>query len=338
MRFLYLILANFMVLSASAGNINIVGSSTVYPFSTIAAERFSQSGNFSAPKIEATGSGGGFKLFCKGTGLDTPSIVNSSRRMQKSEQHLCAKNGVGEVLEVKLGYDGIVVAQSLQSEEMVLSNKQLFLALAKKIMGENGLIDNPNETWQDVDSSLPPVAIKVYGPPPTSGTRDSFAELALGDGCSSFAELKAIEKTDKMRYKAICQGIREDGAYIEQGENDNIIIQKLVSNTDSLGIFGFSFLEENPDKVRGIVIEKVAPIFENITDRKYSLSRSLFFYVKLSHYGKVKDLQEFVEFFAQPEVMGEEGFLSDSGLIPLTENEYNEMEDAILSQYPMESL
>ena len=333
------LLAVLLVLPVRADNINIVGSSTVYPFATIAAERFSQSGDFSAPKIESTGSGGGMKLFCKGVGLDTPSVTNSSRRMKKSEQQLCAQNGVGDVLEVKIGYDGIVVAQSLQGEEMALDHRQLFLALAKQTPGADGaLSDNPNKTWQDVDASLPPVAIKVYGPPPTSGTRDAFVELAMENGCSSFAELQALKKSDKNRFKAVCHGLREDGGYIDQGENDNIIIQKLASNPDTLGIFGYSFLEENRDKVRGIPIENVAPTFDAIADGEYPVSRPLFFYVKLAHYGKVAGLQEFVEFFVDPEVMGEDGFLSDSGLIPLPANEYNDVADAISSQRPMESL
>ena len=356
------LLAALLVLPVRADNINIVGSSTVYPFATIAAERFSQSGDFSAPKIESTGSGGGMKLFCKGIGLDTPSVTNSSRRMKKSEQQLCAQNGVGDVLEVKIGYDGIVVAQSLQGEEMALDHRQLFLALAKQTPGADGvLIDNPNKTWQDVDASLPPVAIKVYGPPPTSGTRDAFVELAMENGCSSFAELQALKKSDKNRFKAVCHGLREDGGYVDSGENDNIIIQKLVSNPDTLGIFGYSFLEENRDKVRGISIggisiggisileenrdkvrgipiENVAPTFDAIVDGEYPVSRPLFFYVKLAHYDKVAGLQEFVEFFAQPEVMGEDGFLSDSGLIPLPANEYDNIAVAISSQRPMDTL
>lgn len=326
----------FTTHAAMADSINIVGSSTVYPFATVAAELFSQESGGKTPKIESTGSGGGMKLFCVGTGDDTPSITNASRRIKKSEQKLCAENGVNDIIEVRIGYDGIVIAQNVNSDAMKLTPKQLFLALAHKVPSTNGeLLSNPHKTWSDVDASLPNTAIRVYGPPPTSGTRDAFAELVMEKGCKSYQDLKALKKTDKKKYKAICHGVREDGAYVESGENDNLIIQKLVANPDSLGIFGFSFLEENLDKVRGLEINGTKPTFESISDSSYPVSRPLFFYVKLAHYKNIPELKKFVEFFVSPWIMGSEGALVDRGLIPLPEDEYQLLQQNVKTQTTM---
>lgn len=311
-------------------NINIVGSSTVYPFSTTVAELFAQSTNGKAPKVEATGSGGGMKLFCNGDD-NAPSITNSSRRIKKSEQNLCRENGVENVLEVKIGYDGIVIAQSVRAIPIALSRQQLFLALGRDVPDQNGsLVSNPYKNWSDVDPSLPNVMIKVYGPPPTSGTRDSFAELVMEQGgCDSFPTIKTIKKTDKKKYQAICHGIREDGVFIESGENDNLIIQRLVANPESLGIFGYSFLEANQDKVKGVPIENVRVNFDTIAEGDYPISRALFFYANIDHYDRVKNLREFVQFFASIDVMGTEGVLTDRGLIPLPNKEYEDMVNRI---------
>ena len=315
----------------AAEEIEVVGSSTVYPFSTVVAERFSQITANRAPKVEATGSGGGMQLFCGGIGENTPDITNASRRMKKSEQKLCNDNDIAEVIEVKIGYDGIVVAQSLSGSEMALTREEIFLALARQVLSESGeLIDNPHTTWQDVNAALPAVAIRVYGPPPTSGTRDAFAELVLEEGCKkSSPTLAALKKQDKKKYKAICQAIREDGVYVESGENDNLIIQKLVATEDALGVFGYSFLEENGDKVRGLSIEGVFPEYEAIADGSYPISRPLFFYVKKAHIELKPTLAKFIDFFVQEEVMGEDGFLADRGLIPLSEEEYSEIMAAV---------
>ncbi|MGI9307307.1 MAG: substrate-binding domain-containing protein [Gammaproteobacteria bacterium] len=322
-----------------AAAIDIVGSSTVYPFSTVAAELFAQDTGGKTPKVEATGSGGGMKLFCGGTGKGAPDIANSSRRIKKSEQKLCAKNGVADILEIKIGYDGIVVAQSAAAAPLKLTRRQLFLALARTVPdAEGNLIDNPRKTWQDADASLPDTPIRVYGPPPTSGTRDAFAELVLEEGCASFAALRALKKSDNKKYKAACHGVREDGAYIESGENDNLIIQKLETNPDALGIFGFSFLEENRDRVRGLAVEDVAPEFDAIADGSYPVSRPLFFYAKLAHYDITPDLRDFVEFFVSEDIMGEDGALIDRGLIPLPAAEYEATARAAQTMSPMPEL
>ena len=314
----------------AADNIKIVGSSTVYPFSTVVAERFTQITGNKAPIVESTGSGGGMNLFCNGTGAATPDITNASRRMKKSEQDKCRANGVADIIEVKIGYDGIVIAQSLSGREFELTRREVFLALGRNIPDANGdLVANPNTTWKDVNPSFPASPIRMYGPPPTSGTRDAFAELVLEAGCKTFPKLKALKKSDKKKYKAVCHSVREDGAYIESGENDNLIIQKLVAAPDAFGVFGYSFLEENRDKVRGAKVEGVAPTFEAIADATYPVSRPLFFYVKKAHYGKTASLEEFIKFFVNAEVMGEDGFLADRGLISLPDYEYAETVEAV---------
>ena len=306
--------------AASRDNINIVGSSTVYPFATVVAERYGKKTQFKTPKIESTGTGGGMKLFCAGNGINTPDMSNASRRMKKSEFDMCIKNGVTDITEVLVGYDGIVVANSKQAQQMHLTRKDLFLALAEKVPAANGsktLIDNPNKTWKDVNKSLPAVKIEVLGPPPTSGTRDAFAELVMEGGCKTFPWINALKKTDKSRYKQICHSVREDHAYIEAGENDNLIIQKLAANSKAFGIFGFSFLDQNANKIQGSFIEGKAPSFEAIADGSYPVSRPLFFYVKNSHVNKVPGIMEFLDEFTSEAAMGEDGYLSDKGLIPL---------------------
>lgn len=329
----------FVLAAASpAAAIDIVGSSTVYPFSSVAAELFAQAGGGKAPKVEATGSGGGLKLFCGG-GDNAPDITNASRRIKKSEQELCAENGIRDILEIKIGYDGIVVARSAASEPFSLTRRDLFLALARQTPDENGnLADNPHRTWRDVAASLPDVEIRVYGPPPTSGTRDAFAELVLEKGCDSHPQLRALKKSDKNRHRAVCHGVREDGVYVESGENDNLIIQKLAANPDALGIFGFSFLEENRDKVRGLEVEGIAPEFDAVANGEYPVSRPLFFYANLARFGETDGLREFVEFFVSEDVMGEDGALTDRGLIPLPPEEYAAAVRAAQTQTPMARL
>ena len=334
-KFRFFVLAATMTLTPVHA-IDIVGSSTVYPFSTVAAERFSQITGNKAPKVEATGSGGGMKLFCSRVGDATPDITNASRRMKASEQKICDKNGVTDVIEVKIGYDGIVLAQSLQGMAMQLTRRDVFLALAREVPdGDGRLVKNPHKTWQDINSSLPSVDIRVYGPPPTSGTRDAFAELVLEEGCNSFAHLKSLAKD---KHKAVCHAIREDGVYVESGENDNLIIQKLTASSTAVGVFGFSFLEENRDKVRGIDVEGVSPEFEAIADGSYPVSRPLYFYVKKAHYGKTAALEDFVNFFVEEDVMGADGFLVDRGLIPLPDAEYAKTAGAVANRENMERL
>jgi phosphate transport system substrate-binding protein len=323
--------------SMARESIEVVGSSTVYPFSTVVAERYGRASGKLTPKIESTGSGGGMKLFCSGVGTNYPDITNSSRRMKSSEFKKCQANGVKEVIEVQVGYDGIVIANSVESAPVELSRKDIFLALAAQVPGaaEGELIDNPYTTWKQVNSALPDTAIEVLGPPPTSGTRDAFAELALEGGCKKFAWIKAMKKTDKSGYKALCHTIREDGAYIEAGENDNLIVQKLQANPAALGIFGFSFLDQNADKVQGANIESVEPTFESIADKSYPISRPLYFYVKKAHVGVVPGIEGYLKEFTSERAWGEDGYLAEKGMIPLPLEERRAMAKNTRSLVPM---
>ena len=311
----------FILLStktAARSVVEVVGSSTVYPFATVVAERVGKFSDLKTPKIESTGTGGGFKLFCSGIGVKYPDVTNASRAIKQSEIDKCSANGVKDILEVNVGYDGIVFSNSKDSKLVNFTRKEIFLALAKLVPGPDGtLIDNPYTKWSEINKSLPNKAIRVLGPPPTSGTRDAFAELAMEGGCKKFPEIKAMKKVDKKRYKAICHTIREDGYYIEAGENDNLIINKLVADSDAFGIFGFSFLDQNADVVQGSMVEGVEPTFENIADKSYSVSRPLFFYVKKAHVGIVPGIAEYVKEFTSETARGDEGYLLDKGLIPL---------------------
>ncbi len=304
--------------------INIVGSSTVYPFSTVVAETFGNKTGIKVPKIESTGSGGGMKLFCKGLGTSHPDITNASRRIKKSEFNKCKENGI-DVVEIKVGYDGIVIANSKKAKLLNLTKRQIFLALAKQVPEGNkeggSLVDNPNKKWSDIDPNLPNKKIEVLGPPPTSGTRDAFNELAIEGGCKTFPKLKAIKKQDKKKYKAICRAVREDGAFIEAGENDNLIVQKLVENENAFGVFGFSFLIENEDKIQGSTVDGIAPTMETIADKSYGVSRPLYFYVKLAHVDVIPGIREFLAEYTSEDSWGPGGYLEERGMIPMPENE-----------------
>ena len=297
--------------------IRIVGSSTVFPFATVVAEEFGKTTDNKTPVVESTGSGGGLKLFCAGVGVAHPDITNASRRIKPSEVERCAGNGVTDITEVKIGYDGIVLANSKATEPFSITLQQLFLALAKDVPSDGGMVPNPNQTWSDVDPSLPAVEIEVLGPPPTSGTRDAFVELAMEGGCKTFPDIEALKKEDKKAYKATCHSIREDGAFVEAGENDNLIVQKLEANPSALGIFGYSFLEQNLDKVQGSTIDGVEPDFNTISDGSYPVSRSMYFYVKKAHVGVIPGIEEFVATFTDEDAWGPYGYLADKGLIPL---------------------
>ena len=301
--------------------INIVGSSTVFPFSTTVAERFGKSTDFKTPIVESTGSGGGLKLFCAGIGEDTPDITNASRRIKDSEVSLCDENGVTDIVEAMIGFDGIVLANSRTSPQIELSLRDIFLALAKNVpTGDGTTQPNPYVTWDQVNPTLPAIKIEVLGPPPTSGTRDAFAELAMEGGCKSFDWIKALKKTDKPAYKALCHTLREDGAYVEAGENDNLIVQKLQANPAAFGIFGYSFLEQNADVVQGSIINGIAPEFEDISSGTYPIARSLYFYVKKAHVGTIPGIEAFLAEFTAEDTWGEDGYLADKGLIPLPDD------------------
>ncbi|MBK5967551.1 MULTISPECIES: PstS family phosphate ABC transporter substrate-binding protein [Thiorhodovibrio] len=325
---------------AARDYIYIVGSSTVFPFATVVAETFGKKTNFNTPKIESTGSGGGMKLFCEGVGVEHPDITNASRRMKVSEFEKCQENGVADITEVVIGYDGIAIANAKSAPEFDLTLRDIYLALAKDVPNpenEEELIANPYKTWKDVNPDLPDVEIEVLGPPPTSGTRDAFAELAMEGGCKTFDSIKAMKKEDKKKYKAVCHGIREDGAYVEAGENDNLIVQKLEKNPDALGVFGFSFLDQNADKVKGAKIDGIEPTFDTISDGSYPVSRSLYFYVKNAHVGTIPGIEEYVTEFTSDTAWSEDGYLADKGLIPLHDDMRGEMAKNAQSLTPMSS-
>ena len=302
--------------------IAIVGSSTVYPFTTTVAEQFGRQGKFKTPKVESTGTGGGIKLFCNGVGPQFPDIANASRRIRPAELQNCAANGVKDVVEIKVGYDGIVIAENKGGKSLVLTRKDVYLALAKNVpdpANPTSLIANPYVTWKDVNKSLPATKIEVLGPPPTSGTRDSFAELYMEAGCRTFAWLDALRSQDEPRFKRACDTMREDGAYIEAGENDNLIVQKLTANPSAVGIFGYSFLEENLDKLKGAVIDGVTPTYDSVASGKYPASRPLFIYVKKAALERPV-VKSFVEFFMQ----NAEELVPATGYHPLRAEQYQQ--------------
>lgn len=343
----YVLSATVIAVIGISGNahardyISIVGSSTVYPFATVVAENFGKSTRFKTPKIESTGSGGGLKLFCSGVGVEYPDITNSSRRIKQSEIDECAGNGVAEIVEAKIGYDGIALANSRESDRFELTTKDIFLALAKDVPDPSGseeLVPNPYQTWKDVNPALPAEKIEVLGPPPTSGTRDAFAELALEDGCKQFDFINAMKKQDKDKYKAVCHGVREDGAYIEAGENDNLIVQKLQANPKALGVFGFSFLDQNTDVIQGSKVNGVEPEFDSIADGSYPVSRSLYYYVKKAHVGSIPGLEEYNREFMSNKAIGDEGYLADRGLIPMPAAERARFQKAVTGMEPLAGL
>jgi len=323
---------------AARDSINIVGSSTVYPFTTTVAEQFGRGGKFKTPKVESTGTGGGIKLFCNGVGPQFPDVANASRRIRPAELQTCAKNGVKDVVEIKVGYDGIVMAENKTGASLNLTRKDVYLALAKTVpdpANPMSLIPNPYTTWKDVNPKLPASKIEVLGPPPTSGTRDSFVELYMEAGCRTYAWLDALRTQDEPRFKRACDTVREDGAYVEAGENDNLIVQKLTANKDAVGIFGYSFLEENLDKLKGAIVDGVSPTYESVASGKYPASRPLFIYVKKAHVGVIPGIAEFIAEYTSEKALGEEGYLADKGLIPPLKNEIGKIRDDAKALKPL---
>ncbi|KAF0117734.1 MAG: phosphate transport system substrate-binding protein [Rhodospirillaceae bacterium] len=314
--------------------IRIVGSSTVYPFATTVAERFGKTTAFKSPVVESTGSGGGLKLFCAGVGMAYPDITNSSRRIKKSEVEMCRKNGVADIVEVKIGYDGIVLAHAKGTPPLKLTRTQLFLALAKHVPKDGALRDNPYKTWKDIDAAFPDTTIEVLGPPPTSGTRDAFVEVVMDAACEGFAEFLVLKKENHQQFQVACQTIREDGAFIEAGENDNLIVQKLEANPKAFGIFGFSFLDQNTDRLHGAIIDGYGPTFDNIADGRYPVSRPLYFYAKNAHVEMVQGLKEYIAEFTSEKAWGREGYLTDKGLIPLPDAERKTMREQAMALVP----
>jgi phosphate transport system substrate-binding protein len=316
-----LIAASLVALTAvpafARDQIRIVGSSTVYPFTTAVAEQFGKSSGMKTPVVESTGTGGGFKLFCAGVGADHPDFSNASRAIKKGEFEDCAKNGVTEIVEIKIGFDGLALADSVKGADMSLTKKHIFMALAKQVPDKDGkLVANPYKMWNEIDPSFPAQKIEVYGPPPTSGTRDSFMELVMEKGAEGFDSLKELKKSDAKAFEAVWKSMREDGAFVEAGENDNLIVQKLIGNPNALGIFGFANVAENT-QIHALAIDGVVPTFETIASGEYKVARPLFVYVKKQHIGVIPGMAEFVAEFTSEKAVGEDGYLSEKGLIPL---------------------
>ncbi|MBI4118481.1 MAG: substrate-binding domain-containing protein [Parcubacteria group bacterium] len=305
--------------------IRVVGSSTVFPFMTAVAESFGRVAGAKTPVVESTGTGGGFRLFCAGVGEAHPDVTGASRAITASEKTSCKNNGVTDVVEVKIGFDGIVLANSRQAPMMAVSIPQLWLALAREVPNAAGqLVPNPHRMWSDIDRSLPNKRIEVMGPPPTSGTRDAFVELVMTPGCAANPAMRVVQQANAARYMAACATLREDGAWIDAGENDILIVRRLQANRDAFGVFGYSFLAQNLDQVQGSIVGGVAPTFASIATGAYPVSRPLYFYVKKQHAnGIVPGIEVFVREWTEERTWGPDGYLADRGLIPLPDADRN---------------
>ena len=318
--------------ASARDQIRIVGSSTVYPFTTAVAENFGKTSGMKTPVVESTGTGGGMKLFCEGVGEKFPDATNASRAIKKSEFADCNKNGVKDIVEILVGFDGLTVAQAKAGIPLKLSRKNFFLALAKEVPGADGkLVANPYKNWSEIDPSLPNEKIEVLGPPPTSGTRDSMHELFMEAGALEIPALKELKGKDAKAFEAVWKSLREDGAYVEAGENDNVIVQKLEANPKAFGVFGYSFLEENASKLAGVPIDGVVPTFETISDGTYKPSRELYVYIKKAHVGVIPGLDKFAAEYVSDTASGEEGYLSEKGLVPLPAERHAEAAKAVLA-------
>jgi phosphate transport system substrate-binding protein len=336
---------SFLIVSAAAisalaatsaqarDQIQIVGSSTVFPYTQAVAEEYANQTGKPAPVVESTGTGGGFKVFCGGVGPGHPDLTGASRAIKGSEKELCAKNGVTDISEALIGYDGLSIAVSRQNAfAWNLTEVQIFKALAAELPdGKGGFVANPNQKWSDVDASLPDTKIEVFGPPPTSGTRDAFVELALHDGCNALAGMKDLKKSNAKKWEEVCSRMRQDGPFIEAGENDNLIVQRLDADSNTLGIFGYSFLYENQDKLKGVKVEGIEPNFDTIADGSYPIARPLFFYVKNAHRGVIPGLEEFLKEYVSDAALEPGGYLAERGLTPLSDAKRKETQDAILN-------
>ncbi len=327
-------MAGVAAAQGSRDQIRIVGSSTVFPYTQAVAEQYAASTGNPAPVVESTGTGGGMQIFCGGVGPDHPDITGASRAMKKSEHELCMQNGVDNVTEVLLGYDGLSIAQAQSAPDMNLTKAQIFQALASEVEVDGQVVANPNKNWSDIDPSLPETAITVFGPPPTSGTRDAFVELVMAEGCEEFPAIAALEGDHK---DEVCARMRQDGPFVEAGENDNLIVQRLNSDANALGIFGYSFLYENQDTLKAVSVDGVAPSTETIADGSYKVSRPLYIYVKNAHRGVIEGLDEFVTEYVSDESFGEGGYLSERGLIPLSEDERNTVREAVTASTAMDA-
>ena len=322
-----LLAVSMMIISlnlSARDQIKIVGSSTVYPFSSAVAEELGETTKLPTPIVESTGSGGGMKLFCAGNDMNTPDIANTSRKMKAKEFKMCVKNGVTNITQAIFGFDGIVFAQSASNKEFHITTKQLLLAVAAEVPSKDGskLIPNPYKTWSEIDPNLPNREIIIYGPPKSSGTRDAFEDMVLKSQTKKIDTYTKLYKQDKIKFKAYkkYKKIRNDGAYVPSGENDNLIVSKLNKNKEAFGIFGYSFLVENDDKIKGTKINGILPTPEAISNGKYPISRSLYFYIKNSHIKDVPSIKDYTKMFMSDTLIGENGILSEVGLIPLETN------------------
>jgi len=324
------------VLAAGAASardqIRIVGSSTVFPFTQAVSEQYAASTGKPAPVVESTGTGGGMKIFCQGVGEDQADITGASRAMKESEYKACQANGVTSVTEVLIGYDGLSIAHADDAPEMDLTKAQIFQALAAEVEVDGKIVANPYTKWSQIDRSLPDTAITAFGPPPTSGTRDAFVELVMDEGCEAFA---AIDKLEGDRKKEVCGRMRQDGPFIEAGENDNLIVQRLKADHNAIGIFGYSFLYENLDSLKAVRIEGIAPTVETIADASYKVSRPLFFYIKNAHRGVIPGLEEFVIEYVTEASFGDGGYLTERGLIPLPADQREKTRMTVKNGDPM---
>ena len=323
--------AGFAGAAEARDQIRIVGSSTVFPFTTAVAETFGKSGTFKSPIVESTGTGGGLKLFCAGVGENYADIANASRRIKRSEIDACQANGIQDIIELTIGYDGIVLANSKKAPTFTLTVDQIWKALAAKIVVNGALVDNPYKAWNDIDPKLPAEKIEVLGPPPTSGTRDAFNELVMEHGCAKVEENKGLIAGKD------CMKIREDGAFVEAGENDNLIVQKLVANANALGIFGYSYLEENADKIQGATVNGNAPTYENVQSGKYPVSRSLFIYVKKYQIGEVPGIAEFLNEYFSDRAIAANGYLENKGLILLSPEALAKQREIVKNLTPLDT-
>lgn len=323
----------FTLLASSAfasGQLRIVGSSTVYPFAASVAEHFGKAGDFRTPVVEATGTGAGFKLFCEGTDESHPYITDASRAMLPDEREQCRKKGITNIIEVKFGFDGITLANSVQGPLFRLDRKQIFLALARYVPKDGKIVPNTYEKWNQIDPSLPALSIKVYGTSPVSGTYDTFIELVMKKGCAETKEFADSLPNPEERERK-CQMLREDGKFIEAGENGNLIAEKLISNPGALGIFGFSFLDQNTGKIQGSIIEGKAPTFESIQNGSYPISRPLYFYIKLTK-PVIPGIREYVQEFLSEAAIGDEGYLVEQGLVPLPKAEREKIRKDVMGK------
>ncbi|MFN4203519.1 MAG: PstS family phosphate ABC transporter substrate-binding protein [Tabrizicola sp.] len=334
-----LALAAMASMAEARDQIRIVGSSTVFPYTQAVAEEFANQGG-AAPVVESTGTGGGMQIFCGGVGADHPDITGASRAMKKSEYELCAKNGVTDITEALIGYDGLAIAVNRSNEtDWNLTLEQVYKALAAKVPVDGALVDNPYKKWSDIDPSLPDVAILAYGPPPTSGTRDAFVELAMHKGCERTDYAKALKEANADEYKKFveedCSRMRQDGPFVEAGENDNLIVQRLEADPNAVGIFGYSFLYENLDKLKDVKIDGVEANQDTIAAFEYPISRPLYFYVKNAHRGVIPGLNEFIATYASDAAMGDGGYLQERGLVVLSDDKIKEVQNALTNAVNM---